>query len=54
MIQINKRLTNIERQDIINSVASEIKHKMDLINPDKILLIEIVGNKARIGVDKKR
>ncbi len=53
MIQINKRLTNIKRQDIINSVASEIKHKVDLTNPDKILLIEIVGNKAGLALIKK-
>jgi len=53
MMQINKRLTNIERQAIINSVASEIKHEVDLMNPDKILLIEIVGNKAGLVLIKK-
>lgn len=43
MIKIDKRLTNLKKQAIVEAVAAKIERKVDLRNPDKILLIEILG-----------
>jgi len=43
MIKIEKRLTDLKKRDIIEAVAAKIERKVDLENPDKILLIEILG-----------
>jgi tRNA(Ser,Leu) C12 N-acetylase TAN1 len=42
MIKVEKRLTDLKRKEVIEAVASIIERKVDLVNPDKILLIEIL------------
>jgi tRNA acetyltransferase TAN1 len=42
-ITIEKRFTTLHSMDIISAIASEIKQKADMKNPNKILLIEIMG-----------
>ncbi len=42
-ITIEKRFTTLHSMDIISAIASEIQQKADMKNPNKILLIEIMG-----------
>ena len=42
-VTVEKRFTSIHSRDIIEAIASDIKNTVDLKNPDKIFLIEIVG-----------
>jgi len=52
-ISIEKRNSNISSQEIISRIANKIKNKVSLEFPDKIILIEILGNKTGISVLKK-
>ena len=52
-ISIEKRNSNISSQEIISKIANKIKNKVSLEFPDKIILIEILGNKTGISVLKK-
>lgn len=49
-ITIEKRHTHIERNELIKDAATVITNKVDLENPDKIILIEIVGDKTGISI----
>jgi len=51
-ISIEKRNSNISSQELITKIASGIKNKVSLENPDKIVLIEILGNKTGLSVLK--
>jgi len=51
-VTVEKRHTELDRMEIIKVVAEEIDRKVDLKNPDKILLIEIIGNLTGISVLK--
>jgi tRNA acetyltransferase TAN1 len=42
-ITVEKRFTDIHSKDIIDATASEFTQKADLENPDRILLIEVLG-----------
>ena len=42
-VTVEKRFTNIHSRDLIEAVATEVKNKVNLENPDKILLIEVLG-----------
>jgi tRNA acetyltransferase TAN1 len=42
-ITVEKRYTTLHSTDIISAVAAEVQNKADMENPDKILLIEIMG-----------
>jgi len=42
-VTVEKRFTTLHSAEIINVVASEISSKVDLKNPDKTLLIEVMG-----------
>lgn len=52
-ISIEKRNSNISSQELISRVAKKIKNKVSLEFPDKIILIEILGNKTGIAIVKK-
>jgi tRNA acetyltransferase TAN1 len=52
-ISIEKRNSDISGQEIISRVAKNIKNKVSLEYPDKIVLIEILGNKTGLGIVKK-
>lgn len=52
-ISIEKRNSDISGQEIIARVAKNIKNKVSLDYPDKIVLIEILGNKTGLGIVKK-
>jgi tRNA acetyltransferase TAN1 len=42
-VTVEKRFTALHSQEIIEAVSSDIKQKANLENPDRILLIEVLG-----------
>lgn len=42
-VTVEKRFTTLHTKDIIEAAAENIKNKVNLENPDKILLIEVLG-----------
>ena len=52
-ISIEKRNSNVSSQEIITKIADKIKNKVSLEFPDKVLLIEILGNITGISILKK-
>jgi tRNA acetyltransferase TAN1 len=51
-ITIEKRFTTLHTTDIISEIATEIQRKADMKNPNKILLIEIMGAVTGISLIK--
>jgi len=52
-ISIEKRNSDLSSKEIITKIADKIKNKVNLEFSDKIILIEILGNKAGISILKK-
>jgi tRNA acetyltransferase TAN1 len=52
-ISIEKRNSNLSSQEIISKIANKIKNQVSLEFPDKVVLIEILGNKTGISILKK-
>ncbi len=52
-ISIEKRSSDLSSQEIISKIASKIKNKVSLEFPDKVVLIEILGDKTGISILKK-
>jgi len=52
-ISIEKRNSDLSSQEIISKIASKIKNKVSLEFPDKVILIEILGDKTGISILKK-
>ena len=51
-VTVEKRFTEASTQDIVEAAAANFERKVDLNNPDKILLIEVVGGFTGISVIK--
>jgi tRNA acetyltransferase TAN1 len=51
-ITLEKRFTQTHTQDIIEAAAANIERKVNLSNPDKILLIEVVGGLTGLSLIK--
>jgi tRNA acetyltransferase TAN1 len=49
-VTVEKRFTSIHTRELIEAVATNIDRKVDLENPDKILLIEVVGGLTGISL----
>ena len=49
-VSVEKRQSSISSREIIDAVASKVPRKVELRNPDKIVLIEIIGRMAGISV----
>jgi len=49
-VTLEKRFTELHTMDIIRSAAARIDRKVDLENPDKILLVEVVGGFTGLSV----
>lgn len=49
-ITLEKRGSTLGSQEIIESAASTIHRKVDLSNPDRIILVEILGNQAGLSL----
>ena len=52
-ISIEKRNSDVSSKEIITKIADQIKNKVSLEFPDKIILIEILGNVTGISILKK-
>lgn len=52
-ISIEKRNSDISSQELITKIASKLKNKVSLEFPDKIILLEILGNTCGISILKK-
>ena len=52
-ISIEKRNSNLSSQELISIIAKNIKNKVSLENPDKVIQIEILGAKAGVSIIKK-
>jgi tRNA acetyltransferase TAN1 len=42
-VTVEKRFTNIHSHDLIEAVATDVKNKVDLDKPDRVLLIEVIS-----------
>ena len=42
-VTVEKRFTTLHTKDLIEAAAGDIKNKVNLENPDKILLVEVLG-----------
>jgi len=51
-VTVEKRFTTLHSKDLIEAAASDIKRKADLKNPDKILLIEVLGGLTGVSLLK--
>jgi len=51
-ITVEKRFTTTSTRDIIEAAAVNIERRVDLSNPDKIVLIEIVGGLTGVSIVK--
>ena len=52
-ISIEKRNSDLSSKEIITKIANQIINKVSLEFPDRIVLIEILGNKTGISILKK-
>jgi tRNA acetyltransferase TAN1 len=51
-VTVEKRFTETPTQDIIEAAAANIEREVNLNNPDKILLIEVIGRLTGVSVIK--
>jgi tRNA acetyltransferase TAN1 len=51
-VTVEKRFTETPTQDIIEAAAANIEREVNLNNPDKILLIEVIGSLTGVSVIK--
>lgn len=52
-ISIRKRNSGLSSKEIISRIANKIKNDVSLEFPDKVILIEILGNKTGISILKR-
>ncbi|HLE74982.1 MAG TPA: THUMP domain-containing protein [Candidatus Bathyarchaeia archaeon] len=51
-VTVEKRFTSIHSRDFIEAAAADIQRKADMENPDKILLIEVIGGLTGMSLIK--
>jgi tRNA acetyltransferase TAN1 len=51
-VTVEKRFTSIHSRDLIEAAAMDIQRKADMENPDKILLIEVIGGVTGMALIK--
>jgi tRNA acetyltransferase TAN1 len=51
-VTVEKRFTTLHSRDIIEAAASDIKRKANMVNPDRILLIEVLGGLTGLSLLK--
>jgi len=49
-VSLEKRRSRVSSKEIIDAVASKVPRKVELRNPDKIVLIEVIGDVAGVSV----
>lgn len=51
-VEAHIRLSELKREEIIDAIATNIKNRVNLDAPDKIIVVEIIGDIAGISVMK--
>jgi tRNA acetyltransferase TAN1 len=51
-VTVEKRFTSIHSHEIIEAVASDLKNEVDLVNPNKVFLVEVLGGFTGISLIK--
>jgi tRNA acetyltransferase TAN1 len=51
-VTVEKRHTSLESMQVVNAVASGIERKVNLLNPDWIILIQILGAQTGLALIK--
>ncbi|HKZ93727.1 MAG TPA: THUMP domain-containing protein [Candidatus Bathyarchaeia archaeon] len=51
-VTVEKRFTSIQTRDLIEAAAANIKRKVNLAKPNKIILIEVVGGFTGVSIVK--
>jgi tRNA acetyltransferase TAN1 len=51
-VTVEKRFTSIHSRDFIEAAATDVQRKADMENPDKILLIEVIGRLTGVSLIK--
>jgi tRNA acetyltransferase TAN1 len=51
-VTVEKRFTTLHTNEIVEAVAASIKKKVNLSRPDRIILIEVVGESTGVSVIK--
>jgi tRNA acetyltransferase TAN1 len=51
-VTIEKRFTSLHAKEIVEAVASRIEKRVDLDNPDWVLLVEVVGKLTGLSLIK--
>jgi tRNA acetyltransferase TAN1 len=49
-VTVEKRHTDLSSKTIIDTIAKRIERKVDLDNPDKIVLVEVIGHLAGLAL----
>ena len=49
-VTVEKRHTDLSSKMIIDTIAKHIERKVDLDNPDKIVLVEVIGQLAGLAL----
>ncbi len=52
-VSIEKRNSNLSSQELISKIANKLKNKVSLDFPDKVILIEILGNRTGVSILKQ-
>lgn len=53
-VSLEKRRSHVSSREIIDAVASKVPRKVELRNPDKIVLIEVIGEIAGVSIISPR
>lgn len=51
-VTVEKRFTSTSTTDIIEAAATDVQRKVDLANPNKIVLVEVVGGFTGVSIIK--
>jgi tRNA acetyltransferase TAN1 len=49
-VETHIRLSSLNREEIIGAIAGKITNKVNLDSPDKVILVEVIGDKAGVSV----
>ena len=51
-VTVEKRFTSIHSRDLIEAIATDVKNKVNLEKPDRVLLVEVLGGYTGISLLK--
>lgn len=49
-VSVEKRKSDVSSKEVIDAIAAKIPRKVDLRNPERIVLVEIIGSLAGVSV----